>query len=116
MRRDAAVNRERLVKAAEIVFAERGPAATLDDVRAEVLTPNRLNAARATLRSGREPIDTSNPSGRLIFQMLATSQSMIARISERGLRPGCTGLSGEANTWDVYPTGTVPTRTHSLRS
>jgi len=29
-----------------------------------------LDAAGATLRSGREPIDTSNPSGRLIFQML----------------------------------------------
>lgn len=32
MRRDAAINRERLVKAAEGVFAERGPTATLDDV------------------------------------------------------------------------------------
>ena len=32
MRRDAAINRERLVRAAEGVFAERGPAATLDDV------------------------------------------------------------------------------------
>ena len=32
MRRDAAVNRERLIGAAEAVFAERGPSATLDDV------------------------------------------------------------------------------------
>ena len=32
MRRDAAINRERLVKAAEEVFAVHGPAATLDDV------------------------------------------------------------------------------------
>lgn len=32
MRRDAAINRERLVEAAEEVFAARGPAATLDDV------------------------------------------------------------------------------------
>lgn len=32
MRRDAAVNRERLINAAEAVFAERGPSATLDDV------------------------------------------------------------------------------------
>jgi len=32
VRRDAAINRERLVRAAEGVFAERGPAATLDDV------------------------------------------------------------------------------------
>ena len=32
MRRDAAINRERLVRAAEGVFAERGPTATLDDV------------------------------------------------------------------------------------
>jgi AcrR family transcriptional regulator len=34
MRRDAAVNRERLLSAAEQVFAERGPTATLDDVAA----------------------------------------------------------------------------------
>jgi site-specific DNA recombinase len=33
---------------------------------------DRLDAAGVTLRSGREPIDTSNPSGRLIFQMLAS--------------------------------------------
>src|SRR5215218_964436 len=33
---------------------------------------DRLDAAGATLRSGREPIDTSSPSGRLIFQMLAS--------------------------------------------
>ena len=32
MRRDAAINRERLVRAAEEVFAERGPTATLEDV------------------------------------------------------------------------------------
>ncbi|BBY50659.1 hypothetical protein MARA_41270 [Mycolicibacterium arabiense] len=32
MRRDAAMNRARLVDAAEAVFAERGPSATLDDV------------------------------------------------------------------------------------
>jgi AcrR family transcriptional regulator len=32
VRRDAAINRERLLKAAEEVFAEHGPAATLDDV------------------------------------------------------------------------------------
>jgi AcrR family transcriptional regulator len=32
MRRDAVINRERLVSAAEAVFADRGPAATLDDV------------------------------------------------------------------------------------
>src|SRR5262245_9711477 len=32
VRRDAAVNRDRLIKAAEAVFAEHGPSATLDDV------------------------------------------------------------------------------------
>lgn len=32
MRRDAVINRERLVSAAEAVFADRGPEATLDDV------------------------------------------------------------------------------------
>lgn len=34
MRRDAALNRERLVRAAEDVFAEHGPSATLEDVAA----------------------------------------------------------------------------------
>lgn len=34
MRADAAANRQRLLEAAESVFAERGPAATLDDVAA----------------------------------------------------------------------------------
>ena len=33
---------------------------------------DRLQEAGVALRSGREPIDTSNPSGRLIFQMLAS--------------------------------------------
>lgn len=33
---------------------------------------DRLAEAGAALRSAREPIDTSNPSGRLIFQMLAS--------------------------------------------
>lgn len=32
MRRDASDNRDKLVKAAELVFAGRGPAATLDDI------------------------------------------------------------------------------------
>lgn len=32
VRRDAAINRDRLIRAAEDVFAERGPAATLEDV------------------------------------------------------------------------------------
>jgi AcrR family transcriptional regulator len=32
MRRDAAMNRARLLNAAEAVFAERGPSATLDDI------------------------------------------------------------------------------------
>ncbi|MET0456142.1 MAG: TetR family transcriptional regulator [Mycobacterium sp.] len=43
MRRDAAINRERLVSAAEDVFAERGPAATLDDVaKAAAVAPATL--------------------------------------------------------------------------
>ncbi len=33
---------------------------------------DRLQEAGVALRSGTEPIDTSNPSGRLIFQMLAS--------------------------------------------
>ncbi len=33
---------------------------------------DRLETAGTSLRSAREPIDTSNPSGRLIFQMLAS--------------------------------------------
>ncbi|MDT7756371.1 MAG: hypothetical protein QOH27_2269, partial [Mycobacterium sp.] len=32
MRRDAVMNRDKIIRAAEEVFAERGPAATLDDV------------------------------------------------------------------------------------
>src|SRR5918992_5064694 len=35
-------------------------------------THDRLQAAGVSLRSATEPIDTSNPSGRLIFQMLAS--------------------------------------------
>lgn len=43
MRRDAAINRERVVSAAEEVFAEYGPAATLDDVaRAAEVGPATL--------------------------------------------------------------------------
>jgi len=33
---------------------------------------DRLETSRVSLRSATEPIDTSNPSGRLIFQMLAS--------------------------------------------
>ena len=33
---------------------------------------DRLQEGGVALRSGREPIDSSNPSGRLIFQMLAS--------------------------------------------
>jgi site-specific DNA recombinase len=33
---------------------------------------DRLDTLGVSLRSGREPIDTSTPSGRLIFQMLAS--------------------------------------------
>ena len=43
MRRDATVNRERVLAAAEEVFAERGPAATLEDVaRAAEVGPATL--------------------------------------------------------------------------
>jgi site-specific DNA recombinase len=51
---------------------------------------DRLADAGAALRSGREPIDTSNPSGRLIFQMLASfaeyDRENIAERTQAGLR------------------------------
>ena len=43
---------------------------------------DRLEEAGVALRSGTEPIDTSNPSGRLIFQML-TSFAEFERASVR---------------------------------
>ncbi|MCA1716006.1 MAG: recombinase family protein [Actinobacteria bacterium] len=50
---------------------------------------DRLDAAGASLRSAREPIDTSNPSGRLIFQMLASfaeyERETIAERTRAGL-------------------------------
>jgi len=49
VRRDAAVNRERLLRAAEEVFAERGSAATLEDVaRAAEVGPATLYRRFAT--------------------------------------------------------------------
>jgi DNA invertase Pin-like site-specific DNA recombinase len=51
---------------------------------------DRLGAAGVALRSGREPIDTSTPSGRLIFQMLASfaeyDRENIAERTQAGLR------------------------------
>src|SRR5215211_608164 len=50
---------------------------------------DRLDAAGVSLRSGREPIDTSTPSGRLIFQMLASfaeyDRENIAERTQAGL-------------------------------
>jgi site-specific DNA recombinase len=51
---------------------------------------DRLDAAGVSLRSGREPIDTSTPSGRLIFQMLASfaeyDRENIAERTQAGLQ------------------------------
>ena len=45
---------------------------------------DRLEEAGVAMRSGTEPIDTSNPSGRLIFQMLASfAEFERASIRER---------------------------------
>jgi site-specific DNA recombinase len=50
---------------------------------------DRLETAGVALRSGREPIDTSTPSGRLIFQMLASfaeyDRENIAERTQAGL-------------------------------
>jgi site-specific DNA recombinase len=50
---------------------------------------DRLQAAGVSLRSATEPIDTSNPSGRLIFQMLASfaeyERETIAERTRAGL-------------------------------
>ena len=60
-----------------------------------------LNAAAVALRSGREPIDTSDASGRLIFQMLASfaeydrgniverTHAGLKRAFKRGVQLGC---------------------------
>ncbi len=70
---------------------------------------DRLDAAGGTLRSGREPIDTSNPSGRLIFQMLASfaeyvrenirerTQAGLHRAFRRGKYMGRTPYGYRAN-------------------
>jgi site-specific DNA recombinase len=51
---------------------------------------DRLQETSVALRSGREPIDTSNPSGRLIFQMLASfaeyDRENIAERTQAGQR------------------------------
>jgi site-specific DNA recombinase len=51
---------------------------------------DRLQETEVALRSAREPIDTSNPSGRLIFQMLASfaeyDRENIAERTRAGLR------------------------------
>ncbi len=62
---------------------------------------DRLDAAGVALRSGREPIDTSTPSRRLIFQMLASfaeydreniaerTQAGLHRAFRKGKQLGC---------------------------
>src|ERR687897_443133 len=62
---------------------------------------DRLQVAGASLRSATEPIDTSNPSGRLIFQMLASfaeyergtikerTQAGLHRAFRAGKQMGC---------------------------
>jgi site-specific DNA recombinase len=52
---------------------------------------DRLETSRASLRSATEPIDTSNPSGRLIFQMLASFAEYEREPSGSGRRPAYTG-------------------------
>ena len=62
---------------------------------------DRLDSVGVALRSGREPIDTSNASGRLIFQMLASfseydreniaerTQAGLKRAFKKGKQLGC---------------------------
>src|SRR5215210_3684582 len=69
---------------------------------------DRLQAAGVALKSATEPIDTTNPSGRLIFQMLA-SFAEYERETIRERTRGCTGRTGAANTPGRRPTATAPT-------
>jgi site-specific DNA recombinase len=73
---------------------------------------DRLQTAGVALRSATEPIDTSTPSGRLIFQMLASfaeydRQSIIER-TRAGLRRA---FSRTASIRDASPTATTSRRT-----
>src|ERR687889_2668470 len=66
---------------------------------------DRLDAARATLRSGREPIGTSTPSGRLIFQMLASfAEYDRENIAER-TRAGLQGAFRKGKQLGCIPVG-----------
>ena len=49
---------------------------------------DRLQVSGASLRSATEPIDTSNPSGRLIFQMLASFAEYERETIGEGTRAG----------------------------
>jgi DNA invertase Pin-like site-specific DNA recombinase len=77
---------------------------------------DRLQAFSVALKSATEPIDTSNPSGRLIFQMLASFAEYERGTIRERTRAACTGRSGAANTSGRRPTATALTTAASSRS
>jgi hypothetical protein len=76
---------------------------------------DRLQALGVALKSATEPIDTSNPSGRLIFQMLA-SFAEYERETIRERTRACTGLTGAENTSGRRHMATALTTAASSRS
>jgi DNA invertase Pin-like site-specific DNA recombinase len=77
---------------------------------------DRLQAFGVALKSATEPIYTSNPSGRLIFQMLASFAEYERETIRERTRAACTGRSGAANTSGRRPTATALTTAASSRS
>lgn len=70
---------------------------------------DRLSTADVALRSATEPIDTSAPSGRLIFHMLALSRSSSAAPSGRGPPTASTAPTATVSRAGSSPTATMLT-------
>ncbi len=67
---------------------------------------DRLGESGIALKSANEPIDTSTPAGRLIFQMLASFAESSAGPSAKERSTVFTGPSGTVSTRDASPTAT----------
>ncbi len=68
---------------------------------------DRLGACGIALKSANEPIDTSTPAGRLIFQMLASFAEFERGTIRERTQHGLTGPSETASRPGAYPTATI---------